>query len=58
MRVQEKDRGGELYIIKVKGEDNVAGDLTKHVDGSKLEKYMNECVFMCRDGGHELCPFF
>ena len=36
---QEKVRRGELSIIKVKGEDNVADGLTKHVDRSKLEKY-------------------
>ncbi len=55
--VQEKVRRGELPIIKVCGEDNVAGGLTKRVDWSKLEKYMKECGFMFGDGRHELRPY-
>ncbi len=43
-------------MVKVKGENNVADGLTKHVDRSKLEKYMNECGFTLRDGQHEVCP--
>ncbi len=41
--VQEKVRRGELSIIKVRWEDNVADGLTKHVDRSKLEKYTSSC---------------
>ena len=41
--IQEKVRRGELSIIKVKGEANVADGLTKHVDRSKLDKYMSKC---------------
>ncbi len=55
---QEKVRRGELSIIKVRGEDNVADGLTKHVDRSKLEKYMRECGSTFRDRRHELCPYF
>ncbi len=54
--VQEKVRRGEMSVIKVKGEDNVADGLTKHVDRSKLGKCMNEYGFTFRDGRHELCP--
>ncbi len=55
--IQEKVQRGELSIIKVRGEDNVADGLTKHVDLSKLEKYMNECGYTFRDGRHDLCPY-
>ncbi len=55
--VQEKVRRGELLIIKVKGEDNVADGLTKHVDRTKLAKYMKDRGFTFRDGRHELCPY-
>ncbi len=34
--VQEKVRRGELSTINVKGENNVADGLTKHVDRSNL----------------------
>ena len=57
MRVQEQVRRGELSIIKVKGEDNVADGLAKHADRSKLEKHMKEYGFIFRDGSHELCPY-
>ncbi len=43
--VQEEVRRGELSIIKVQRDDNVADGLTEHVDRSKLEKYMSECGF-------------
>ena len=55
--VHEKVRRGELSIIKVRREDNVADGLTKLVDRSKLEKHMSECGFACRDGRDELCPY-
>ncbi len=57
LKAQEKVRREELSNIKVKGEDNVADGLTKHVDRSKLKKHMKECVFNFRDGRHELCPY-
>ena len=47
----------DLSIIKVRGEDNVADGLTKHVDRSKLEKYMSGCGSNFRDGRHKCCLF-
>ena len=38
--VQERVRTGELPIIKVRGEDNVADGLTTHVDRNKIDMYM------------------
>ncbi len=49
-------RRGELSIIKVRGEENVADCLTKHVERNNMEKYMSECGFGLRDGRHDLCP--
>jgi hypothetical protein len=54
--VEEKVRRGELPIVKVKGGNNLAGGLTKHVDRNEIEKYMDECGFTFRDGRHEVCP--
>ncbi len=42
--------------MKVKGEDNVADGLTKHVDKQKMEQYLKACGFEKRSGRHELSP--
>ena len=54
--VQERVRRGELSIIKVRGEENVADGLTKHVERHKVEQYMKDFGFVLRDGRHELRP--
>ena len=36
---------GELKIVKVKGEENVADGLTKHVDRQKMEQYMEHAAW-------------
>ncbi len=53
---QEKVRGGQLSIIKVMGEDNVAEGLATHVDLSKLKRRVSECGLTCCDGLYELRP--
>ncbi len=47
---------GELKIVKVKGEDNVADCLTKHVDRQKMEQCVKACSITRRSGRHELSP--
>ena len=47
---------GELKIVKVKGEENVADGLTKHVDRQNMEQYMKACGMVRRSGRHELSP--
>ncbi len=42
--VQERFRRGGLSIIKVGGEDNVANGLTKHVERSNMEMYMEKWI--------------
>ena len=54
--VQERVARGELKIVKVKGEDNVADGLTKHVDKQKMEQYLKACGFVKRSGRHESSP--
>ena len=56
--VQGRVAKGELKIVKVKGEDNVADGLTKHVDKLKMEQYLKACGFVRRSGRHELSPAF
>ncbi len=57
LRAQERARRGELSIIKVCGEDNVADGLTKHVERSKMQMYTEKCGFVRREGGHEFPPY-
>ncbi len=52
--MQDEVQTGELSIIKVRGEDDVADGMTKYVVRSKLEKCANDCGFSFRDGRHEL----
>ncbi len=50
------DRQSELEIKKVKGEENVADGLTKHVERAMMGSYMKECGLLRRNGRHEVCP--
>ena len=54
--IQERVAKGDIMIEKVRGEDNVADGLTKHVDKQKMDQFMSECGFEKRSGRHELSP--
>ncbi len=54
--VQDRAPKGELSIVKVKGEENVADGLTKHVDRQKMELYVGACGMPRRSGRHEPSP--
>ena len=54
--IQERVARGDIMIEKVRGEDNVANGLTKHVDKQKMDQFMSECGFEKRSGRHELSP--
>ena len=56
--VQDRVAKGELSVVKVKGEENVADGLTKHVDRQKMEQHLAACSMVRRSGRHELCPRF
>ena len=48
--VQERVRSGDICLKKVKGTDNPADLLTKHVDSNKIRKYMETIHLEYRDG--------
>ncbi len=52
--VRDRVAKGELNIIKVKGDNNVADVPTKHVERSKMGERMGSCGFVRRSGRHEL----
>ncbi len=54
--VQDLAAKGELTIVKVKGEENVADGLTKHVDRHRMEQYMKACGMVRWSGRHALSP--
>ncbi len=54
--VQDRVAEEELKIVKVRGEDNVADVLTKHVDKQKIEQHMKACGIVRKSGRHELSP--
>ena len=54
--IQERVARGDILIEKVRGEDNVADGLTKHVEKWKMDQFMSECGFEKRSGRHELSP--
>ena len=54
--IQERVARGDIMIKKVRGEDNVADGLTKHVDKQKMDQYLRECGFVGRSGRHESSP--
>ncbi len=56
LRVQDRVAKGDLKIVNVKREDNVADGLTKHVDEQKMEQYMRACGILRRSGRDELSP--
>ncbi len=55
--VRQRVHRERLSIIKVRGDDNVADGLTKHVERSKMEMYMEKCGFVLCEGRHERRPY-
>ena len=54
--IQERVARGDIMIEKVRGEDNFADGLTKHVDKQKMDQFMSECGLEKRSGRRELSP--
>jgi hypothetical protein len=54
--LQEKVGRGEIEVIKIDGEDNIADALTKSVNGQKLEKHVRDTEQGVNQGRHRLSP--
>ena len=54
--VQEKVSEGRIKIVKVKGEDNIADALTKHVDHDNITRHLTGTGQRIANGRHELAP--
>ncbi len=54
--VQDRAAKGELKVVKVDGEANVADGLTKHLDRQKMDQYMEACGMVRQSGRHDLSP--
>ncbi len=54
--VQDRVAKLVLEITKVKGDENVADGLTKHVVRAKMAHYMEECGIVRRSGRPDMCP--
>ena len=54
--VQERVVKGEIQMIKVRGEDNLADVLTKHVSNDILTKMISRMNCWCFQDRHELAP--
>ena len=46
----------EIEMRKVKGEENVADALTKHLDQRSISKHLQATGQMIHEGRHELAP--
>ena len=54
--LQDRAAKGELQVKKVRGEDNLADILTKHVGREILDKHMKSAGYERRTGRHWLSP--
>ena len=54
--VQEQVLSGSIELKKIKGEENQADALTKHVDQAKLSKHMIDTCQIIEQGRHVLMP--
>ena len=54
--VQERVRSGDLILQKVKGTENPADLMTKHLSAPEIHKYMVKFGFEYRDGRAAVTP--
>ena len=54
--VQDRVARGDIALKKVKGEDNLADILTKHVGRNILDKHIKTMCYVRFNGRHTICP--
>ena len=54
--LQEKVRSGEVKVVKVGTDENVADSLTKYVSSEILRNHMRATGQLAREGRHRLAP--
>ena len=54
--IQERVSEGVLEIRKVKGAENIADALTKHVEAEGIQSHCRDTNQSTREGRHELMP--
>ena len=54
--LQDKVSKGDIEVVKVQGDKNIADILTKHVEGDKVKRHCNDIGMEIRQGIHKLMP--
>ena len=54
--VQEKVADGSVDLLKIRGEDNLADSMTKHVRRDILERHLSETSQRISGGRHRIMP--
>ena len=54
--LQDKVGTGEIQVTKVRGDENIANALTKHVSGDDLKWHMGQMGMTAEKGRHRIMP--
>ena len=54
--IQDKVAKGEIELVKIPGNENLADALTKPIEAKELQLHMDGTSLAIRDGRHELMP--
>ena len=54
--LQDKVSQGDIEVVKVPGDKNIADILTKHVEGDKVKRHCSDIGMEFRQGRHKLMP--
>ena len=54
--IQERIMNGDMKLVKVPGEENVADLMTKHLDRRKMDYFLEKLCIRRREGRHVIAP--